>query len=68
VTTVDIEISPKPWSPPREMLPTVLPDLHRVPLGKFTATEKAALNETLNRVLPSPEIQPVPVAAFNSSI
>jgi FXSXX-COOH protein len=44
---------------------SVLADLGRIPLDEM---QSAALSETLNRVLPTPEIQQVPVASFNSSI
>ena len=47
---------------------SVLADLGRIPLEEMQAANAAALSETLNRVLPKPEIQQVPVAAFNSSI
>ena len=46
----------------------VLADLGRIPLAEMQSANAAALSETLNRVLPTPEIQQVPVAAFNSSI
>jgi FXSXX-COOH protein len=46
---------------------SVLPNLRLIPLHEMPSA-KAALSETLNRVLPTPEIQQVPVAAFNSSI
>lgn len=48
-------------------LTSSLPDLGCIPLGKVPSA-KAALSETLNRVLPAPESQPLSVAAFNSSI
>jgi FXSXX-COOH protein len=47
---------------------SVLADLGRIPLEEMQAANAAALSETLKRVLPTPEIQQVPVAAFNSSI
>jgi len=47
---------------------SVLADLGRIPLAEMQSANAAALSETLNRVLPTPEIQQVPVAAFNSSI
>lgn len=48
-------------------VPSVLADLGRVPLGKLPG-DGVALAGTLNRVLPAPEAQAVPVAAFNSGI
>jgi FXSXX-COOH protein len=47
---------------------SVLADLGRFPLEEMQSANAATLGETLNRVLPTPEIQQVPVAAFNSSI
>ena len=47
---------------------SVLADLGRIPLDEMQSVNAAALSETLNRLLPAPEIQQVPVAAFNSSI
>jgi hypothetical protein len=46
---------------------SVLADLDRTPLDGMQSVH-AALSETLNRMLPTPEIQQIPVAAFNSSI
>jgi FXSXX-COOH protein len=71
VSAVDIEISPRPWSPPKEegkLISSRLSISGRLSLKKPTEAEQAALEETLNRVLPSPEIPQVPVAAFNSTI
>jgi FXSXX-COOH protein len=56
--------SPAPTAP----VSSVLADLHRIPLGEMHSENAAALRETLNRVLRSPETQQVPIAAFNSSI
>lgn len=53
---------------PGAPVPSALPNLRGIPLDRLPAAAKATLSETLNRVLPTPEIQAVPVAAFNSSI
>jgi FXSXX-COOH protein len=50
------------------LVSSALADLRRVPLGETRPADRAALNATLDRVLPAPEVQQVPVAAFNSSI
>lgn len=63
MTTTDVLARPAAAAP----VSSVLANLGRVPLGELPSA-KAALAETLNRVLPTPEIQQVPVAAFNSSI
>jgi FXSXX-COOH protein len=63
-TTTDELMSPALAAP----VPSVLSDLGRIPLEQMQSANAAALSETLNRVLPTPEIQQVPVAAFNSSI
>lgn len=47
---------------------STLPDLRGVPLALLGEKARVPLSETLERVLPTPEIQQVPVAAFNSSI
>jgi FXSXX-COOH protein len=44
-----------------------VPDLSRVPLGKMEE-HRGELDKVLGRLLPKPEAQGVPVAAFNSSI
>jgi FXSXX-COOH protein len=64
MTTSDELMSPAPTAP----VSSVLADLRRIPLGEMQSVSGAELSETLNRVLPTPEIQQVPVAAFNSSI
>jgi hypothetical protein len=58
----------EPMSPARTApVSSVLADLDRTPLDGMQSVH-AALSETLNRMLPTPEIQQIPVAAFNSSI
>lgn len=47
---------------------STLPDLRGVPLALLGEKARVPLSETLERVLPTPEVQDVPVAAFNSSI
>lgn len=63
-TATDELMSPARTAP----VSSVLADLGRIPLEEMQSANAAALSETLNRVLPKPEIQQVPVAAFNSSI
>lgn len=53
---------------PLAPLTSTLPDLRGVPLALLGEKARVPLSETLNRVLPTPEVQDVPVAAFNSSI
>jgi FXSXX-COOH protein len=63
-TTPDELMSPALTAP----ISSVLADLGRIPLDEMQSVNAAALSETLNRMLPTPEIQQVPVALFNSSI
>ncbi|HMH92573.1 MAG TPA: FxSxx-COOH cyclophane-containing RiPP peptide [Streptosporangiaceae bacterium] len=64
MTITDELARPAPAAP----VSSVLADLGRTPLADMQSAGAAALSETLNRVLPAPEVQQVPVAAFNSSI
>jgi FXSXX-COOH protein len=63
-TTTDELMSPARTAP----VSSVLADLGSIPLDEMQAANAAALSDTLNRILPTPEIQQVPVAAFNSGI
>jgi FXSXX-COOH protein len=64
MTTTDELMSPALAAP----VSSVLADLHRIPLDEMQSVSGAALSETLDRVLPSAKVQPVPIASFNSSI
>ena len=50
---------------PAAVIGTSLPDLRSVPLGDFPSLSDDVLDEALRRLVVP---QPVPVAAFNSSI
>ena len=63
-TTTDELMSPALAAP----VSSVLADLGRIPLEELPSANATTLSETLNRVLPTPKIRQVPVAAFNSSI
>jgi hypothetical protein len=53
---------------PDAAVPSALANLDRIPLEEMQSANAAVLSETLNRVLPAPEIQQVSVAAFNSFV
>ena len=53
---------------PTEELRPAGADLHDIPLAEMPALGLDVLGRTINRVLPASSTNPVPVAAFQSSI
>ena len=49
-------------------LPSALVDLRNMPLAEMAALNASLLGQAIERVVPDPSENPVPVAAFQSAI